>query len=112
MKKHYPWLWFDADNTLFNYNKAEITALHKSFQLLGLTFDETYMDIYRRINQDLWHLLEKQEIKPEVLRVRRFEQFLEAIEMAGPAEQLSTVYIGQLGLCAELIDGAFEVLNT
>ena len=111
MKKHYPWLWFDADDTLFDYNKAETTALLKSFQSLGLTFDESYMDTYRGINQKLWHSLERQEIKPDVLRVRRFELFLEAINMTGPAEQLSIAYIEQLGLCADLIDGAYEVLN-
>ncbi len=111
MKKHYPWLWFDADNTLFDYNRAEATALVKSFQLYDLHFDESYMDTYRRINQNLWQSLEKQEIKPEVLRVRRFEQFLEAIQMNGSAEQLAITYIEQLGLCFDLIDGAYEVLN-
>src|SRR5690349_10982443 len=111
MKKHYPWLWFDADNTLFDYNSAETTALVKSFQLYDLHFDESYMDTYRTINQNLWHALEKQEIKPDVLRIRRFEQFLEAIKVAGSAEQLAVTYIEQLGLCFDLIDGAYEVLN-
>lgn len=111
MKKHYPWLWFDADNTLFDYNRAESTALLKSFQSLGLPFDERHMDTYRRINQELWRSLERQEIKPDVLRVRRFELFLEAMEMTGPAEQLSVVYIQQLGLCSDLIEGAYEVLK-
>jgi len=23
MKKHYPWLWLDADGTLLDYNRAE-----------------------------------------------------------------------------------------
>jgi 2-haloacid dehalogenase len=110
MKKHYPWLWFDADNTLFNYNKAEVTALQKSFHLVGLIFDESYMHTYQRINQNLWRLLEQQEITPAVLRVRRFQEFLEAIGMTGPAEQLSAAYIQQLGLCSELIDGAYAVL--
>ena len=111
MKKHYPWLWFDADNTLFDYNKAETTALMKSLQLFGLPFDENHMTTYRKINQDLWEALERQEIKPEVLRVRRFELFLESIGSTGPAEKLSDTYIKQLGLCFDLIDGAFEVLN-
>jgi YjjG family noncanonical pyrimidine nucleotidase len=111
MKKHYPWLWFDADNTLFNYNKAESTALLKSFTLHDLTFDESYMDVYRRINQNLWHALEKQEISQEILRVRRFEQFLEAIKISGPAGQLAVTYIEQLGLCTDLVDGAYEVLD-
>jgi 2-haloacid dehalogenase len=112
MKKHYPWLWFDADNTLFDYNKAETTALLKSFQLFNLRFEERYMDSYRRINQDLWHSLERQEIKPEVLRVRRFELFLEDIKMTASVEQLAATYIEQLGLCFDLVDGAYEVLNT
>jgi 2-haloacid dehalogenase len=112
MKKHYPWLWFDADNTLFDYNKAETTALLKSFQLFNLRFEEGYMDSYRRINQDLWHLLEQQEIKPEVLRVRRFELFLEDIKMEASVEKLAATYIEQLGLCFDLVDGAYEVLNT
>lgn len=112
MKKHYPWLWFDADNTLFDYNRAETTALTKSFESLGLTFDEKYMPTYQSINQTLWHLLERQEIKADVLRVRRFEEFLEAIEMTGDPEQLAVTYIEQLGLCADLMDGAFEVLET
>jgi 2-haloacid dehalogenase len=111
MKKHYPWLWFDADNTLFDYNRAETVALLKSFQLFNLRFDESYMDTYRNINQDLWHALERQEIKPEVLRVRRFELFLEAIKMNASSEQLAGTYIEQLGLCFDLIDGAYEVLN-
>jgi 2-haloacid dehalogenase len=111
MKKHYPWLWFDADNTLFDYNKAETTALLKSFQLFNLHFEEGYMDSYRRINQDLWHSLERQEIKPEVLRVRRFELFLEDIKMTASVEQLAATYIEQLGLCFDLVDGAYEVLN-
>ena len=77
MKKHYPWLWFDADNTLFDYNLAESTALLNTFQLHGLPIDDASMEKYRKINHKLWRALERGEIKPDVLRVKRFEQFLE-----------------------------------
>ena len=112
--KHYPWLWFDADNTLFDYNKAETTALLKTFESVGLTFDAKYMPIYQSINQKLWSELERQQIRQEVLRVRRFELLLETLALTSPAdpEQLSLVYIEQLGLCTDLVDGAFEVLET
>jgi len=60
MKKHYPWLWFDADNTLFDYNKAESNGLRQTFHLLSLPFEEEYLPIYQRINHDLWQALEKQ----------------------------------------------------
>jgi 2-haloacid dehalogenase len=115
MKKHYPWLWFDADNTLFDYNKAETTALLKTFESVGLAFDAKYMPIYQNINQKLWSDLERQQIRQEVLRVRRFELLLEALTLTdtSPAnpEQLSLAYIEQLGLCADLTDGAYEVLD-
>jgi 2-haloacid dehalogenase len=112
MKKHYPWLWFDADGTLFDYNRAEATALQKAFELLSLQFEMGYLDIYREINGGLWQALERQEIKPDVLRVRRFELLLEALQLSGMPDQLSTAYVEQLAVCAELMDGAYEVLQT
>lgn len=112
MKKHYPWLLFDADGTLFDYNLAEITALRKAFQLLGLQFEDGYLDIYRRINQRLWQVFERQEITPAVLQVRRFELLLETLQLSGSPDQISAAYTEQLGNCAELMDGAYEVLQS
>jgi 2-haloacid dehalogenase len=111
MKKHYPWLWFDADGTLFDYNLAETIALQKSFELFRIPFEERYFDIYRGINNQLWQELERNEIKPDVLRLRRFELLLEALQLSGSPDELSTVYIDQLALCADLMDGAYEVLQ-
>jgi 2-haloacid dehalogenase len=111
LKKHYPWLWFDADGTLFDYNRAETTALLKAFHLQGLNYQDRYLGLYQGINHDLWQALEQREITQDVLRVRRFELLLEAIETKGSPEQLSVTYVEQLGLCADLIDGALEVLQ-
>jgi 2-haloacid dehalogenase len=111
MKKHYPWLWFDADNTLFDYNLAESTALVNTFQLHGLPVDDAAMEMYREINHKLWRALERGEIKPDVLRVRRFEKFLEALGVNGFPEELSVSYVEQLGLRTEMIDGALETLQ-
>src|SRR6188474_2451342 len=111
MKKHYPWLWFDADGTLFDYERAEGSALKNTFGSLNLRFEDDYLDIYQRINQGLWRALEKQEISSVDLRVRRFELLLEALQVTGSADQMSTTYIEQFGLRAELMDGAYEVLD-
>ena len=110
-KKHYPWLWFDADGTLFDYNLAEVTALKKTFESLRLRYEEDFLKKYQEINHGLWQALEQQEIKPDVLRVRRFELLLDHLQLDGIAEEMSTTYITQLGLCTDLIDGAYEVLQ-
>jgi 2-haloacid dehalogenase len=111
MKKHYPWLWFDADGTLFDYNRAEGAALRNTFRSLTLPFEDSYLDVYREINQGLWQALERQEITQAVLRFRRFELLMEALQMSGSAEQMSSAYVEQLSICSELMEGAYEVLQ-
>ncbi len=112
MKKHYPWLWFDADNTLFDYNRAEATALRNTFHSLSLPYEDGYLDIYQRINQGLWQALEKQEITQADLRYRRFELLLEKLQQSGSPNQMSSAYVEYLTSCTDLIDGAYEVLET
>ncbi len=111
MKKHYPWLWFDADDTLFDFGKAEKAALAKTFELLNLPYKDSDMEIYQRINQGLWQAMERHEITPSVLQVRRFELLLEALELTSSPSQMGASFLEQLALCAELIDGAQDVLN-
>ena len=111
MKKHYPWLWFDADGTLFDYNRAEAAALRNTFHSLTLPFEDSYLDVYRKINHGLWQALERQEITQAVLRFRRFELLIEALQVTGSPEQMGSVYVEQLSVCSELIDGAYEVLQ-
>jgi 2-haloacid dehalogenase len=112
LKKHYPWLWFDADGTLFDYNRAETTALLNAFHAQGIQYKDTYLETYQSINHGLWQALERREITQDMLRIRRFELLLEAIHVKASPEELSITYVEQLGLCADLIDGAFEVLET
>lgn len=112
MKKHYPWLWFDADGTLFDYHRAEATALRYAFDSLHLPFEDSYLDTYREINQGLWQALERGEITQAVLRPRRFELLLEAIQLTASIDDMSRTYLEHLAICAELMEGAYEVLET
>jgi 2-haloacid dehalogenase len=111
MKKHYSWLWFDADGTLFDYNRAEANALRQTFHSLSLPYEDGYLEVYQRINSGLWQALEKQEITPAVLRFRRFELLLEAVQVTGSSKEMSSAYIEQLAICSELMDGAYDVLK-
>jgi YjjG family noncanonical pyrimidine nucleotidase len=111
MRKHYPWLWFDADGTLFDFDRAESLALRQAFESLNLAFGDEYLDVYRRINGQLWQALERREITPGALQVRRFELLIEALHLACPPSELSAAYVERLALCVDLIDGAYEVLQ-
>jgi 2-haloacid dehalogenase len=111
MKKHYPWLLFDADDTLFDYQKAEGVSLERAFRTAGLAYEPATLAVYRGINAQLWQALERQEISAETLRARRFEILLERLELNYPAAQMSAGYLEHLAVSADLIDGADEVLH-
>jgi hypothetical protein len=49
----YCWLLFDADGTLFDYDRAERAALEQALAQIGVSFDASHLATYRRINQAL-----------------------------------------------------------
>ena len=109
--QRYQWLLFDADGTLFDYDRAEKTALQETFRLTGVKFDPDYLAVYQRINHSAWQAVEKGELTVSVLKVRRFESLLETIGAAHPPEPFSACYLECLAACSELIEDAAEVLQ-
>ena len=107
----YRWLLFDADGTLFDYDQAERIALEKALAQIGVSFGPTHLATYRQINQALWHGVEKGEITPGVVKVRRFELLLKAIRVAYPPTELSASYLEHLANCSELVADAATVLE-
>ncbi len=107
----YRWLLFDADGTLFDYERAERAALEQALSGIGVSFEPSHLATYRQINQALWQRVEKGELKPSVVKVRRFELLLEAIHVALPAADLSARYLECLTNCSELVKDAAAVLG-
>jgi FMN phosphatase YigB (HAD superfamily) len=46
----YPWLLFDADDTLFDYSRAEAEALRGAFEAHGVAFDDGWLPAYQVVN--------------------------------------------------------------
>jgi len=108
----YRWLLFDADGTLFDYDRAESAALEQAFSQIGVSFEPGFVPTYRRINQALWQAVERGEITPGLVKVRRFELLLEAIRVAHSPVAFSASYLECLAACSELMEDADEVLAT
>jgi YjjG family noncanonical pyrimidine nucleotidase len=111
MDERYQWLLFDADGTLFDYDRAEASALEEAFRQFGVPFNSDGLAAYRRINQQLWRAWEQGQITPDVLAVRRFERLFEEIRVSVSPELFSMAYTECLATCSELNDGAYEVLQ-
>ncbi len=106
----YTWLLFDADGTLFDYDRAEVVALQRTFEQMGDGFEPGYVRAYRRINADLWRAYERGEIDQVRLRTERFARLSAALGLDLDAAQFSDRYLQHLGQATYLIPGAEEVL--
>lgn len=109
--QRYQWLLFDADGTLFDYERAESVALEQAFHLIGVAFNPDYLATYHRINQALWQAVERGEVTPAVVKVRRFELLLEAIGVRESPSTFSANYLDCLAACSELVEDASEVVQ-
>ncbi len=107
----YKWLLFDADGTLFDYDRAEGAALQDTFQSLGLSYDERYARVYRQINSDIWLDFEEGRISQRRLRTKRFELLFDAFQIDCDAAVFSPRYLESLASYADLVDGAGDVVR-
>jgi 2-haloacid dehalogenase len=107
----YTWLLFDADDTLFNFPKAEANALRWTLEQSGLPFQPAYVDIYTRYNQQVWKEFERGEVSSQELRTKRFRLFFEKTGLTGDPQAVSPLYLQNLALGTDLLEGAPETVS-
>ena len=111
MNTRYDLLLCDADDTLFDFGKAEVNAFDETCAAMGFAATKELLETYSVINKALWKLLEQGGITQKVLRVRRFEQFLEAIGRSDlDAQLMAETFANSLGRQSVPIDGAIEAV--
>lgn len=106
-------VFFDADDTLFDYPSAEhasLLACHWRFAVPG--DEEDFVAAYRRHNHDVWREFERGEIDQATLRVERFRRLAGELGLAAlPLERISAFYLEELSSQAQLLGGALELLQ-
>jgi len=117
----YDWILFDADGTLFDYDRAEALALERTFGQLVMPFQPVYVAAYRQVNAAIWREFEAGSISQERLRTRRFELLFEAIGLKPDPQSITGQYLPQVfSVCylknlargTQLVQGATEVVKT
>ncbi len=103
---------FDADGTLFDYDRGERAALTEALSSVGIEADETARATYKRVNHALWLALERGEVDAVTLRLRRFEHLLTELDHSlDLAPTAAGRYLEALGRATDLIDGAEELVE-
>jgi 2-haloacid dehalogenase len=108
----YSWLLFDADDTLFDFPRAEANALKWTLDELGIPSQPGYFEIYARCNLTVWKEFERGLVTSTELRTKRFHLFFEEVRIAADPEIVSPLYLRNLALGTDLLPGAKEVVRS
>lgn len=105
-------LLIDADMTLFDFEKAEKFALEAVCRHMHLIVDgKEALRLYHHINEALWRKLELGEVTQSRLRVKRFEEFFDALHIADDPQRASDIFVHQLGEGCFIFPQALSLLQ-
>lgn len=107
----YEFLLFDADHTLFDFNKSEYFALKNALDFYSLPSTNDVIERYSVINIKYWKMLERGEIDKKGLMLARFVEFAKEYGFEDKAEVLSDLYMTNLAREAHLFAGALEMVE-
>jgi 2-haloacid dehalogenase len=107
--KKYDVVFLDADETLFDFRKAEDWALREAFARRGLPLGEDAALAYAEINQGLWRRLERGELDQRTIRSERFRLLFERLGLDEDPLAFGELYVERLSTAAFLLEGAEEL---
>jgi putative hydrolase of the HAD superfamily len=112
--KHYRHLFFDLDNTVWDFNMNSRFALLETFKLYNLdqSLFEGFLKSYIIHNEKLWALYRQNGITKEELTKKRFDLSFQETGLEGvDAVAFNRDYLDNLPFQTRLCDGALEVLE-
>lgn len=102
----------DADETVFDFKRAEAHSLKGVFADLGIKFEEQQLKRYSEINLSLWKALERGEVTRERLKTLRFERFFSELCVEGlNYDDINLRYLINLSNSTFLLDGAKDFVR-
>lgn len=107
--KTYELLLLDADETLFDFRRAEAFALERAFAERGLAASPETVACYDAINKEIWRRFERGEIDQATLKVERFALLFADLGVGLDPADFSERYLAWLGRGAFLLPGAEEL---
>lgn len=113
----YRHLFFDLDNTLYDFDTNAFFAMKEAFSQLGilqaLPSFEIYFSVYKVINNELWALYRENKMSKDVLRGLRFERSLGEFGITPniPFTQIDDLYLKLMATQTSLFPETIEILT-
>lgn len=115
MNNKYSHIFFDLDNTLWDFERNSRSAMSETVHFYNsygkINFDH-FFKVYSTINHKLWESYRKKKIgKKELTRKRFLDTFIElSIEGIDP-DEMNTRYLQEMPKQKNLNDGVIEMLE-
>ena len=93
----FPYLLFDADNTLFDFPKAAARAFSAMCRSNGIPDTLDTRALYHRINQELWAAFDRGEVSKDYVTLERFVRFFQALKLPRDPDKCNRDYLTALG---------------
>jgi len=117
IKNKYTHLFFDLDNTIWDFNSNSYEALFIALQRLKLLevvgSYPVFFNVYREVNERLWELYRQGLMTKKVLSIQRFEESFEknGTPLIVGGAVVNDAYLSEMPLQTKLVDGARNVLD-
>ncbi|MDO8927614.1 MAG: hypothetical protein Q7W54_01345, partial [Bacteroidota bacterium] len=112
----YDFLFFDLDNTLWDFSVNSREALKQTLEKLDLigqlkSFEEYFM-LYEQINESLWSDYRTKKITKKTLITGRFSRSLEAFHVTNQDwEGINRLYLENMAIQTRLFPDTIETLS-
>lgn len=105
----YPYLLFDADDTLFDFMRASTRAFSIMCGANGIPDTPEVYRKYHEINEVLWAAFDRGEVTKEFVTLERYVRFLDALGLDRDPAQCNRDYLTALGQTVYPLPHAEEV---
>ena len=103
-------IFFDLDDTLLDFTRAERAALTRALTELDVPVTDAVLSRYHELNRQQWELLEEGKLtRPQVL-TRRFDLLFAELGLRRSSQEACGRYEGHLAQGHFFIPGAPELL--
>lgn len=109
--KKYKFILFDADDTLFDFQKAEKEAFVKLLSEYNIEFNDEYYQIYKNENKRLWKEFELGNIEKKEIFDNRMILLFKELNIDDDPASASYRFLNYLALGTYLFDDTYKMLE-
>lgn len=104
---------FDADETLFDFNKSERETFKNTMMEFNIEYDENYhLKIYKEINTALWKDFEAGLVTQQELKIERFKRLSATLKIDFDEIEFANCYAKNLANSSHLYDESLSLIES